>query len=172
MESKSNFNSPELQKAFEHIEPILTQHKTQLDQVSSDIKEVERFIRGCGVHFPLRFLCRERSKVIDEDPFHHQKKEMLYRDYLCWDKSKDGQFRLLYEVEEQLSIVDNGTSGVEPMQVIKRRPLIEAKVKVRLELYPELPRFLEAMASELQLLKTEQTRADIAESIKTFNHKP
>ncbi|MCB1117673.1 MAG: hypothetical protein KDK50_03720, partial [Chlamydiia bacterium] len=96
----------------------------------------------------------------------------LYRDYLCWDKSKDGQFRLLYEVEEQLSIVENGSSGVEPMQVIKRRPLIEAKVKVRLELYPELPRFLEAMAAELQLSKTAQTSADIAESIKTFNRKP
>ncbi len=172
MESKSNFNSPELQKAFEHIEPILTQHKTQLDQISSDIKEVERFIRGCGVHFPFRFLCRERTKVIDEDPFHHQKREMLYRDYLCWDKSKDGQFRLLYEVEEQLTIVDNGASAVQPSQKIKCRPLIEAKVKVRLELYPELPQFLEAMATELQVAKTEKTRADIATSIKAFNRKP
>ena len=127
-------------------------------------------MRACGIHFPLRFCCRERTKVIDEDPFHHQSKQMCYRDYLCWDRTKDGQFRLLYEVEEQMLVCRNGSDKIEkPNQLIKSRPLIEAKVKVRLELYPKLPQFLEEVAKALQTVQTSETRKEIAKSIENMS---
>ena len=66
MDSKSHFNSPDLQKVFQQIEPILTQHKVQLDQVSADIKEVERFLRACGIHFPFVTAAMKGLKILNK----------------------------------------------------------------------------------------------------------
>ncbi|MCB1108395.1 MAG: hypothetical protein KDK44_01940 [Chlamydiia bacterium] len=171
MDSKSQFNSPDLQKIFKQIEPILTQHKVQLDQVSADIKEVERFLRACSIHFPFRYCCSEHLKGIEEDHFNHSSKQIRCLDYLCWGKSKDGQYRLLYEAEEQVVLCQDGAfQAKKETRIVTSRPLIEAKVKIRLELYPKLPNFLEEMTKALQPLKTEMAHREIANSLKNIQN--
>ena len=172
MDSKSQFNSPHLQKVFQQIEPILSQHKVQLDQVSADIKEVERYLRACGIHFPFRYCCNEHIKLIEEDPFDQSTKQIRCLDYLCWGKSKDGQYRLLYESEEQLIICREAMfQAKKENRIVTSRPLIEAKVKVRLELYPKLPVFLEEIAKALQPMQTENAHREITNSLENFKNK-
>ena len=92
-------------------------------------------------------------------------------DYLCWGKSKDGQYRLLYEAEEQTVIRQEGALQAKRENwVVTSRPLIEAKVKVRLELYPKLPVFLEEIAKALQPMQTELAHKEIANSLENIKN--
>lgn len=171
MDSKSHFNSPDLAKVVKQIEPILTQHKVQLDQVSADIKEVERFLRACSIHFPFRFCCNERMKAVEEEPHGKTSKQIRCLDYLCWGKSKDGQYRLLYEAEEQVIVCqEDSFQTKKEKRIVTSRPLIEAKVKIRLEFYPKLPQFLEEIAKALQPVQTEMAHHEIATSLENIKN--
>ena len=171
MDPKSQFNSPDLQKVCQQIEPILSQHKQQLDQISADIKEVERFLRGCGIRFPSRLACSDLIRTVEEDPLDQSSRQIRVLDYIGWGKSKDGQFRLLYESEEQMMTCRDGVYQTQKAHLpVECRPLIEAKVRVRLELYPILPKFLEEIAKTLQPMQTQVAHQEITTSLENIKN--
>ena len=124
------FFSETLQDAFMKSQDNLVAFQERLNQISHDIKNIEKYLQEMNICLPTLMEC-----------FHQKNGEnilMIY--YLEWaeyapiDNPQKSQFRLIYhEIERCLTSCQDK---------IFKRPLAEAKIQVKLDLFRYLPGFV------------------------------
>lgn len=142
---KPTFASPELQNAFDEVEPQLTQFTRFLDERSKDITLTEETLRAKGICIPVTVAMKEEFP----EPYPVTRR---LRESLRWEIHKD-TWRLLYcrELDSgELNCFDpdgeQETWCTATTVVQECRPLIETAVPRRLEGYKHLPDLFRAIA--------------------------
>ncbi len=134
------FHLSSLSKAVSELEPHTNSFKEKADQVSEDIKALEKYLSGKFLGIEIGINVQDHK--IDED--HMKLFEMagmgadlkfLLREFLFWGKDESSQkFRLLYETH---SLKGEKASGLQIYP--ERKPLIECSLFDRLRMHSKLP---------------------------------
>lgn len=130
------FNSPQLQKAFELASPHLDSHLVNLDEISEDIKNLEKYLQQIGVRMEVRYTHVQdgpsyESLVWGEDP---QSKRWRIMHEVAWDR----------EALDAMMLYVSDTST-------RVRPLIEMPVADRIAGARALPILLERITAAVAL---------------------
>lgn len=138
------FHSPSLSKAVAELDPLVGDFKNKADQVSDDIRSLERYLSGkflgveIGVNIQDHAIDEEHMKLFKLAGM-SQDLKFLLREFLIWGKDDTSQkFRLLYETHHLRSDKAGGYH-VSP----ERRPLIECSLFDRLRMSGKLPILVE-----------------------------
>ncbi len=134
------FHSKELAKAVSELEPFANTSKVKADQISDDIRQLEKYLseKFVGVEIGLNV---EDHKIDDEHmklfelADHGKIGGFILRDILVLGKDDSSQkFRLMYEKH-----VLNGGKGSGYQVHSERKPLIECSLFDRLRMRSKLP---------------------------------
>lgn len=129
------FNSAKLNQAFTETRKTFEKHREALDNMSSDIRDVEKFLQIHGIAISFYF---EENRRMWIDHCH----------VLAWDQLDDGPFRLLVvKLEQPFSEFDPWVRSDE------RRPLIECPVPLRKAGYFRLSDFVRALSRYVQIYR-------------------
>ncbi len=145
------FHSPSLSKAIAELEPHANGFKDRADQVSEDIKALEKYLSGKFLGIEIGINIEDHK--IDEDHMKlfelagmGQDLKFLLREFLYWGKDESSQkFRLLYETH---SLKGDKVAGYQIWP--ERRPLIECTLFDRLRMHSKLPLLVEKIRNCLE----------------------
>lgn len=130
MTDNIRFFDKALDELAQLVAPKLQNFQTTLDQTSTDIKNLEKWLQGCAISFYT-------SVPVDSDS------------YIAWSKTC-GDWRLVYESSPD-SERDYGPDDMDR----ESQPLIETPVHIRLKARPHLAALVAAIAKQLPVTDTE-----------------
>lgn len=125
-----------------------------LDQISADIKALERYFQQKKINFPFSFKIQDsfESRTAEDDAFsriweHGDSTE----EFLLWEKDKSESFRLMYRkiIYRDRALVDGCIEHLGAVEELEFRPLIESKIDVRAKAHGALPDMVKAFAQQL-----------------------
>lgn len=148
-----SFLNSHLQETAQKAALNISNFRASLDAVSSDIKNLERWLRKSGVCLPFRIQLDRRYELSESnhpdetiDFYHGSGREIT--EQLAWDRHESsGQWRIIYireVVTGELSL-DKGVverTSLERKEIEEFRPLIEMPGQIRLHAYEKLPELL------------------------------
>lgn len=131
------FNSPALTASFEANRRYIEKHRLHLDQMSGDIKVLEKYLDEQGVRVEYKYGAIELEPCITA--------------YLSWaQEEKSQRWRIMCAVNVEVS--DHSSWDV--------RPLIEMKADIRVAVYDYLPDFFEKVSAKMRVSALEN-RANV-----------
>ncbi len=148
------FHSQELAIAVSELEPLADIFKEKADQISHDIRELEKFLTGKFIGIEIGLNVQDHH--IDDDHMklfeladHGKIGGFLLREFLVWGKDESSQkFRLLYEKHSLNSVLRNDDSlGYEIRS--EKKPLIECSLFDRLRMRNKLHLLVDHMKNGL-----------------------
>lgn len=149
-----NINSPSLAKTLNKVKPLFEGYKQQLDNLTSDIREVESFIRTSGIGEEFYTTVVYWSSHPDEYPNQIPLSHGAYRDNLSWEKHDESKsFRLMH----RLFVEDD----YQNLDLVTCKPLLESSVNTRKRVFPYLNKFLEQMSEAVSVKEAPKTFADL-----------
>jgi hypothetical protein len=130
-------NSPRLASVLETAGPKIDSFTTTLDAISEDIRMMEQWILKSGIRFEMKVLCNTGGPfLIDAED---ATDVWLSHSGLSWSCADDGKTWRIH-FEENLASKDNN------MPTLRRRPLIETPVPVRLQIETALANLIKEIA--------------------------
>lgn len=140
------FYNRSLQKTHSKIEKSISNHLQKLDELSNDIKQLEKVLAKAALSVDYEYL-------IDQSPV-FKKTNATYNSYLLqtnylivWRKEKN---RLMYETHDiYFHIDDTNLSNPSNPNIKISKPLIECRSHIRLKIEPELDFFYQGIDSIL-----------------------
>ena len=137
-------NSPTLANTLSKIKPRLDGYKQQLDNLTSDIREVENFIRASGIgeefHFTVVNWAVDPEETINQLP----KTGGSFSDSLSWEKWDESRtFRLVHRLYAE--------DDFSEFHVVFSKPLLESSVNTRKRVFPYLNSFLEELSEAVSV---------------------
>lgn len=159
---KPSFSCPELQESFLENRERISKFQNTLDSISEDIRKLEAYLKESSINIPFTMIVDEiliEGEIpgggfllcVDEYAGRPVKVE---RHALLWKHYGDQGYRLLYNCSTCDGEFD-GEAGRYPWTVklpalsAVEKPLIEAPLEIRLDLYKSLPRFVKELADSL-----------------------
>ena len=147
-------NSPTLAKTLSKIKPRLEGYKHQLDNLTSDIREVENFVRASGIaeefHFTVVNWALNPEETINQAP----KKNGSYSDCISWEKHEESRtFRLVHTLFAE--------DDFSEFHVVFSKPLLESSVNTRKRVFPYLNSFLEEFSEAISVKEPPKTIRDL-----------
>lgn len=142
-----HINAPSIASALQQVKPTFDCYKSKLDKMTSDIREVESFLKQSAYtqHFVMHVAGWASHPEIAPYPKKYDVKNPIFSEHLSWQKLEDqNSFRLYYEL---LAISD----FTEEMELIYIKPLIETSVLTRKRMFPFIPKFLISLSEELSI---------------------
>lgn len=149
--------------------------KSQLDSISADIKNIQASLKDANVPFEIRYFCKKEASIGSFGGF-----ETLgfgpgieTTKYLVWNiyqnNGNQSDWYLLYEEIEQ-KVAFGGDSYVPAGDRITRarKPLIECKAPIRIEMYGFLGSFLEEVSKRLNLQDFKEVQRGVHTAIQQF----
>ncbi len=155
------FFASSLQETAEKSASNISSFRTSLDAVSSDIKNLEKWLRESGVCLPFRVQLDQHYELSEPDrhyvatDFYHGPGRQI-TEHLAWDCCKpSGDWRIIYvrEITEVEISLDGGAvnhKSIGRKETEERRPLIEMPGAVRLYVYKKLPDLLSAISEGIR----------------------
>ena len=154
------FNS-HLQAVAEKSAAEISSFRASLDAVSSDIKNLEKWLRDSGICLPFKVQLDQHYELSEPDrhnivsDFYHGPGQQI-TEHLAWDRCKpNGDWRIVYlrETAEAEISLDNG--AVDHISTGKKeteelRPLIEMPGAVRLRAHKKLPDLLSTISEGIR----------------------
>lgn len=149
-----NINSPSLAKTLNKVKPLFEGYKQQLDNLTSDIREVENFIRASGIgeefHTTLVHWFSNPDENLNQTPLSHGS----YRDNLSWERHDESKsFRLIHRMYA-LDDFDN-------LDLVSNKPLLESSVNTRKRVFPYLNKFLEELSQAVSVKEAPKTLTEM-----------
>lgn len=160
--SLPKFFDSHLQEIAEQSASKISSFRANLDAVSSDIKNLERWLRESGVCLPFRVQLDQRYEFSEPDrhnianDFYHGPARQI-TEQLAWDcHEPSGHWRIIYlrEAAEAQILLDEGVVdqiSVGKGEVEEFRPLIEMSGQIRLRAYKKLSNLLSAISEGIRL---------------------
>ncbi len=144
------FHSKELVRAVTALEPLANTFKQKADEVSEDIRQIEKFLNDKFVGIEIGLNVQDHK--IDEEHMklfeladHGKIGGFLLREFLVWGKDEGNQkFRLLYEKH----LLDGG-KGIRYHVYTEKKPLIECQLFDRLRLRSKIPLLIDHITNSL-----------------------
>jgi hypothetical protein len=161
---KAFFFSSDLNDTFEKYGDVLIGFNTARDQLSTDIKALEKKLQDAALEVSFSYSLGKNfiSRDGDEAAVAFGLQEsgsasgLISEDFIRWDKDSNGKFRLLFEESLWEGGIDIDTpSGPffpegDPVKS-EARPLIETKLEIRMKAYKHLSYFVKAFAEHVSL---------------------
>jgi len=156
------FLNSHLQQIAELSASHISSFRANLDAVSSDIKNLERWLRESGVCLPFRVQLDQRYEFSEPDRhniannFYHGPARQI-TEQLAWDRHEpSGHWRIIYlrEATEAEISLDGGVVdyiSVGKGELEEFRPLIEMPGQTRLRAYKKLPNLLSIISEGIRL---------------------
>jgi hypothetical protein len=149
--------------------------KSQLDSISADIKNIQASLKNANVPFEIRYFCKKEASIGRFGGF-----EALgfgpgieTTKYLVWNvyqnNGNQSDWYLLYEEIEQ-KVAFEGDSYVPAGDLITkvRKPLIECKAPIRIEMYGFLGGFIEEVSKRLNLQDFKEVQRGVHSAVRQF----
>lgn len=151
------FTSPELQVALDKAREALEGADQARNQVSEDIKALERYLVGLRLTTPFRyslgraFVADDEQSVAASLEYCGSASGKIVEDAIVLDADAHGKVRLLYEVSQWDGHIDVDVAGGpyfwdEDTLEREVKPLIETKFEIRKRVYGQLAAFVAALA--------------------------
>jgi hypothetical protein len=154
---------------------VLLFFKSQLDSISAEIKNIQALLKDASVPYEIRCLCKKEPsigsfggfEVYGFGPGIETTKYLVWNEYQ--NNGNQSDWYLLYEEIEQ-RVAFEGQSHVPTGELITkiRKPLIECKTPIRIEMYDFLADFLEEVSKRLNLQDFKETQRGIHNAIRQF----
>jgi hypothetical protein len=156
-----HFKSTELREAVEAIKPLLDCYESTLDDISHDIKALEKLLQVSPIKevHKVEVCCDfiDTPSIVEADE-PYSRIEMtgtIIKEYLVFGEYEKSIYRLFYLKSKQENLtLENGSiellgygEGLE--ELIERKPLIECSISIRTKLYKFLPQFLNELRRTL-----------------------
>lgn len=149
--------------------------KSQLDSISADIKHIQASLKDANVPSEIRHFCEKGASISSFGGFgaYGFGPGIETTKYLVWNvyqnNGNQSDWYLLYEEIEQ-KIAFQGDSYIPAGALITkvRKPLIECKVPIRIEMYGFLGGFIEEVSKRLQLQDFKETQRGVHNAIRQF----
>lgn len=177
--SESLIKSIDIKEALKEIRPSFLDQKITIDDVSNDIKEVERELNSMGATDEFTFelsraYVHEYARQIEDYTFNapivsrnlvwkkHGEKWRLFYVLMWehWDVFTAGSIETCSEAETKIvqRIDQEEGMGLDILNEFEKpgidlRPLIDSKTEIRLAVHPRLPEFLKAFAEDWKQTK-------------------
>jgi hypothetical protein len=135
--NEPRFSNPSLQETFQKVSPAFDSYLERIDQISADIKELEKYLHAQGVVLEFRHVVNEASK----DGGYVGSEALLWKH----DNTSD-KWRLFYEHTSWDEKTDTEST-------VEEKPLIETKAEIRRRTAHALPDFLKKLAEETAPIK-------------------
>lgn len=145
--SFTRINSTSLATVLKKAKPTFEGYKIKLDKMTSDIKEVEDFLKQTGISQKYECFLLGWTEYPEENPSQKpvSADKAIFMDYLCWKKPDDGNsFRLFHE----LYYTDEFTGETS---LNSAKPLLESSVNVRIRLFPHLGKFITGLSESIKI---------------------
>lgn len=135
-------HSSTLANTLNKVRPRLENYKQELDNLTSDIREVENYIRAAGVAQSFCFTATHWSLDPEENIGQMPRSKGSYWDNLSWERYDDSKtFRVIH------TLWFEGDFGSE--SVVFSKPLLESSVNTRKRVFPYLNKFIEELSSAI-----------------------
>ncbi len=136
-------HSPTLAHTLNKVRPRLENYKQELDNLTSDIREVENYIRAAGIAQSFYFTATYWSQNPEENIGQIPKLKGAYWDSLSWDKHDDSKtFRVIHTLWCEDDFCNEN-------DVVFSKPLLESSVNTRKRVFPYLNKFIEELSSAI-----------------------
>ena len=149
--------------------------KSQLDSISADIKNIQASLKDANVPFEIRHFCKKETSIdrfvgfeaLGFGPGIETTKYLVWNVYQ--NNGNQSDWYLLYEEIEQ-KVAFGGDSYVPAGDLITkvRKPLIECKAPIRIEMYGFLGGFIEEASKRLKLQDFKETQRGVHTAIRQF----
>lgn len=149
--------------------------KSQLNSISADIKNIQASLKDANVPFEIRYFCKKEASIGTFGGF-----EALgfgpgieTTKYLVWNvyqnNGNQSDWYLLYEEIEQ-KVAFEGDSYVPAGDLLTkfRKPLIECKAPIRVEMYGFLGGFIEEVSKRLNLQDFKEVQRGVHSAVRQF----
>ncbi|MGZ3725169.1 MAG: hypothetical protein ACXWQQ_05185 [Pseudobdellovibrio sp.] len=139
-----NIKSQKLNLALQKAKANIDNYRIKLDRITSDIKELEVYLRTSGITQKFEFAVAKWLNDPEEDST--QKPQPIggvYWDYIVWEKHDDKIFRLMH-VQYKKDSDGSYSWNFE-------KPLMESSVATRIRLFPHLDKFLIALSEAVAI---------------------
>jgi|GEM_PF-5288367 hypothetical protein len=142
-----SLNSQSLSNTLKKVKPCLENYKAQLDNLTSDIKEVENFIRASGVAQSFYCTVVYWMENPEENIGLAPKSQGRFWDILSWERHEESKsFRLMHSLWYE--------DHYENQDVVFSKPLLESSVNTRKRVFPYLNKFIEELSSAISVPET------------------
>jgi hypothetical protein len=149
--------------------------KSQLDSISADIKHIQASLRDANVPSEIRHFCKKEALIGSFRGFEAFGfgPGIETTKYLVWNvyqnNGNQSDWYLLYEETEQ-KVAFEGDSYVSAGDLITKvkKPLIECKAPIRIEMYGFLGGFIEEVSKRLQLQDFKETQRGAHSALRQF----
>jgi len=154
------FNS-HLQEAADKSLSSINSFRSNLDTISSDIKNLEKWLRETGVCLPFKIQFDQRYEFLDPDRHNeandsYQGRGRQITEQLAWDRHEpSSHWRVIYirEVTTGEFLFEKGTLArvsSDRKEIEEYRPLIEMPGQIRLRAYERLPELLYTISAGIK----------------------
>ncbi len=149
--------------------------KSQLDSISADIKHIQASLKDANIPSEIRHFCKKEASIGSFGGFEASGfgPGIETTKYLVWNvyqnNGNQSDWYLLYEEIEQ-KVAFEGDSYIPAGDLITkvRKPLIECKAPIRIEMYGFLGGFIEEVSKRLQLQDFKETQRRVHNAIRQF----
>ncbi len=141
----------EIKNAIKTLDKGLETFITRIDQISEDIKELEKLLTNKNIPVEVSIgvsrwlpLTQAEQAIIESSDYKGQK--IVPQEWVGWGKClKSNKWRLLHQ---RVLTVNAKPISSKPglLQKIKAKPLIEGTVEERMRAHSKLPRLVKAIA--------------------------
>lgn len=142
------------------VAPKIKQFTATLDQISQDIKALERWLTDCGVRVEVEVDFPEDPPIESAEGFPPKGPQPIpvritFRK-IAWAPTPDGKsWRIqLREYSQEGDFGEDYGNSWEQPQLAQCRPLIETPVAVRIKCIPGLSTLLERIAAQIPEIET------------------
>jgi|GEM_PF-5546437 len=149
--------------------------KSQLDSISADIKYIQASLKDANVPCEIRHFCKKETSIgrfggfeaFGFGPGIETAKYLLWNVYQ--NNGNQADWYLLYEEIEQ-KVAFEGDSYVPAGDRITRarKPLIECKAPIRIEMYGFLGGFIEEVSKKLKSQDFKEEQRGVHSAIRQF----
>lgn len=159
--SQINFSDERLRRAVDETKSAIGDRNQNLDRISEDIKQLERYLESCGVRERIEVHLAGGPTVLGEAWEVQETGEGAAEDvseFTTWEKiANQDRWRIMYLKSRRKGwfCVDAGGFSFEGIpQVLDHRPLIETPAIIRLRASEVLPDLVKAIAANARGPKT------------------
>lgn len=149
--------------------------KSQLDSISADIKHIQAFLKDANVPYEIRHLCKKEASIGRWGGFENFGfgPGIETAKYLVWNvyenNGNQSDWYLLYEeIERKVAFKGDSYVPAGNLATKFRKPLIECKAPIRIEMYSFLAGFIEEVSKRLQLQDFKETQRGVHSAVRQF----
>ncbi len=149
--------------------------KSQLDSISADIKHIQALLKDANVPSEIRHSCKKETSTygfggFEAFGFDHGVETTKY---LVWNvyqnNGNQSDWYLLYEeIEQKIEFRPDLRVPAGDLITRVRKPLIECKAPIRIEMYGFLEGFIEEVSKKLKLQDFKEAQRGVHSAIRQF----